>query len=126
MIKDTELKKGNLLILNVNYKEVIHRVDEIYTDEVKVTSIEDNSCFPQMALRTCTPIPLTPDWLERCGFVDNGSYWEYKGEPGFALLKDKELNLYIGNPARTYVKTVHNLQNLYFALTEGVELKIEL
>lgn len=126
MVKDTELRKGNLLMLNVNYKEVIHRIDEIYTTEVKVTSIEDNSCFHRMALRSCKPIPLTPEWLERCGFVDEVRYWKYQGEPAFVLLKDNEEGLYIGNPVRTYVKNFHQLQNLYFALTEGVDLEIEM
>lgn len=71
------------------------------------------------------PIALTPEWLKRCKFKDNGAYWEYKGEPGFVLLKDKEGLAYIGNPVRTYVKTVHHLQNLYFALT-GEELQINM
>jgi hypothetical protein len=70
-------------------------------------------------------IPLTPEWLGKFGFEDIGPYWQYIGEPGFVLLKEDGM-VYIGNPVRTYVKTVHHLQNLYFALTEGVELNVKL
>ena len=64
------------------------------------------------------PIPLTEEWLERFGFHNNYRMEWWKGEilydSGFV---SKEV------PAHgTYVKHVHQLQNLYFALT-GEELK---
>ena len=68
MIPVNELRIGSLLILNVNYTDYVHRVDEIYADEVKVICVEDGGCFPRIKISTCKPIPLTPEWLERCGF----------------------------------------------------------
>lgn len=137
MIKDTELRKGNLLILNVSYKEVIHRVDEIYTDEAKVTSIEDGACFPCMSLRTCKPIPLTPDWLERCGLAENDRGYYVLVSGGFYLLKNDlkdetgAIDGFVlvaagshGLVQKPIYKHVHQLQNLFFALT-GEELTIK-
>lgn len=132
MIKDTELRKGNLLLLSVNYKDNIHRVDEIYTDEVKVTSVEDGGCFPVMKLRTCNPIPLTPEWLERCGFARDRNGW---GKPGSQFsLTDKLFPCWLdrmlwpgGLPSfhRVALQHLHQLQNLYFTLT-GEELQIKM
>lgn len=130
MIKANELRVGNLVVLNVNYKDNIHRIDEIYTDEVKVTSIEDGGCFPIMKLRTCKPIPLSPEWLERCGLLDSGS--SYKGELRFKgcghltieVIEKGNLGYFAPFNKTIEIKYLHQLQNLYFTLT-GEELQIK-
>lgn len=111
MVNVKELRIGNIAFV-INCAPVV-----ITADHIKSIANGDVDY---------SPLPLTPEWLERCGFVDEVGYWKYQGEPGFVLLKDNEEGLYIGNPVRTYVKTVHHLQNLYFALTEGVELNVKL
>ena len=79
-----------------------------------------------------SPIPLTPEWLERFGFeYEEGFADDYTKEPislynnpfleGWTvetifseLIKENMLN----------IKYVHQLQNLYFALT-GQELELK-
>jgi hypothetical protein len=76
------------------------------------------------------PIPLTPEWLERCGFekedgihinnifVREGLRLEDRGV--YELINTIGINVY-----NTRIGHLHQRQNLYFALT-GEELKIEL
>lgn len=84
-----------------------------------------------------SPIPLTPEWLERCGLelrkedkiwqiqVGNTSYLEIEAEEPFMCGVTPETwrdicPIYIWNA----IKHVHQLQNIYFALT-GEELTIK-
>ena len=80
------------------------------------------------------PIPLTPELLEKCGFkvgskYSNGSYYKKELVPhGYFLLfysyttKDFiyetiDSNDYGYNTPRVTIMYVHQLQNLYFSLT---------
>lgn len=74
------------------------------------------------------PIPLTEEWLIKFGFdveinVDNGDWYfkQSKVDVSFGLIKDDNgsWELYTGSRK---IKYVHQLQNLYFALT-GEELE---
>jgi hypothetical protein len=80
----------------------------------------------------CSGIPLTPEMLEKCGFekwtelafsilVDNGWYivWETNG---YICLKYLENECEISHVEFKYL---HQLQNLYHALT-GSHLKVQL
>lgn len=131
MININELRKGNLVLLSVNYKDNIHRVDEIYTNEVKVTSIEDGGCFPRMIMGSCNPIALIPEWLERCGLVEKGSSMpgvlKVTGEGNFTIEADEEgkLKYYLPFQKKIEIKYVHQLQNIYLDLT-GEELNVKL
>jgi hypothetical protein len=69
------------------------------------------------------PIPLTPEKLEKCGFIyrndskdimDNGYFVLYLGD-----------SIYFNSYPIVQVKYLHQLQNLYFALT-GTELTVNL
>lgn len=69
------------------------------------------------------PIELTPDWLEKAGFIlmdDNG---DFKGNDRYWI--HPKLYGQISLPNYFYrgifIKYIHQLQNLYFALT-GSEL----
>lgn len=80
------------------------------------------------------PIPLTPEWLERCGFKKGSSYigigYHWDGPNDISIVeqnidKDDTYRLYgsewtIGKD----FKFLHQLQNLYHALT-GEELTIK-
>lgn len=131
MIRAEELRIGNLVLLSKNYKDNIHKVEEIYTDEVKVTSIEDGGCFPRMTMRSILPIPLDPEWLERCGLFENGSL--YKGDLRFKgrghltieVIKNGGLGYFAPFNKTIEIKYLHQLQNFYFALT-GEELNVKL
>ena len=80
----------------------------------------------------CKPIPLTKEWLLRFGFKQNaiGFWWRKHPNPkskdnwdGWYLNKDGELSISLG-PIFIRIQYVHQLQNLYFALT-GEELTIK-
>jgi hypothetical protein len=75
------------------------------------------------------PIPLTEDWLIRLGFEQAMNGWFCKKE--YLWLRQYKLNNQwfagvngIGDIDCTRIDYVHQLQNLYFALT-GEELTIK-
>jgi hypothetical protein len=78
------------------------------------------------------PIPLTEEWLLKFGFKSDDISWEYSKRLGnFYIMYDIEINsIYINDGSRydgadipNEIKHVHQLQNLYFALT-GQELTL--
>jgi len=68
------------------------------------------------------PIPLTEEWLLKFGFrkISNVRY----SKAGFTPLITKGKNEYYATHVNYGVKSVHQLQNLYFVLT-GKELTIK-
>jgi hypothetical protein len=80
-------------------------------------------------LSNCQPIPLTPEILEKCGFerlthkTEGGyksSIYSYRGKYSFTVFFDDgklSVSFWQGNEKQY----LHQLQNLYFALT-GEEL----
>ena len=83
------------------------------------------------------PIPLTPEWLERLGFKESGVYGRndsYKSPCGHYFMEKKHIKEYADYSLKDYntgqfinsfeIKYVHELQNLYFALT-GQELTLQ-
>jgi hypothetical protein len=74
------------------------------------------------------PIPLTPAILEKCGFVRdrNGFALSDKMSLSLSVTKDGEyLACWLDKSLGITVENVHQLQNLYFALT-GEELTVNL
>ena len=74
------------------------------------------------------PIPLTEEWLLKFGFESRKSGW-YKIKEFFTVrLNSFELIIHIISKQGSYtiarVRSVHQLQNLYFAVT-GEELTIK-
>ena len=63
------------------------------------------------------PITLNAEWLEKFGFKKNNMYWIDDTNIGFTFHKNG--NIEWNQPK--HIKYVHELQNLYFALT-GKEL----
>jgi hypothetical protein len=74
-----------------------------------------------LILNTWKPIPITEEWLLKFGFIPNP--YEDRYEKGVLYVEcDKtkgETQLWVEN--MPHIKYVHELQNLYFALT-GEEL----
>lgn len=71
------------------------------------------------------PIPLTPEILEKCGF-ENGGYdmifWSIGDFEISGVYDSKEQQYYFGvayydGKISVEIKSLHQLQNLYFALT---------
>jgi hypothetical protein len=120
-----ELRKGNLLyfpfisgnveVIGVN---ALYGVNEPYFNKLSV--IEGINMYYE-PIEVFKPILLTEEWLLKLGFwtisavVDDGMRYV----AGFELWKCNDL--WLCNKNGVVIKSVHQLQNLYFALT-GKEL----
>lgn len=110
MIAANELRIGSTILINNKEKEPYYH--NVSAHDIEEISECGNDCYP---------IQLTPEILDKCGFETPDEYREtvkYKDRViidlhmGKYLLRD---NHYIE------LKSLHQLQNLYFALT-GAEL----
>lgn len=124
MIKVNELRPGNYVLHN----DELMQIESYCNGKVNVYAgyYGDAPHIHGIDCGNINLIPLTPEWMERCGFKEGTNY-----------LFGKQLKLgihsdytYIGTLTSTsaaYVaptQYVHQLQNLYFALT-GDELQIK-
>jgi hypothetical protein len=128
MINQNELRIGN--ILNFAFKESdpisIVTVDTIYREDLGYTH-EDGT--GKMPLKYFSGIPLSLEWLERMGFKESvftiglgnirGFFSAANGGSAVCL---RDMN---SNTQSRYLTTVHDIQNLYYALT-GKEIPIQL
>lgn len=128
MIKANELRKGNLIhykgkvesVVGIDQDDYIIIDNDYYDDGIEHVKEDDGD-----------PIPLTPEWLERCGLFENGS--TYKGELKFKgcghltieVIEKGSLGYFAPFNKSIEIKHLHQLQNLYFALT-GEELNVKL
>jgi len=72
----------------------------------------------------CEPIPLTEEWLLKLCFNHDDGIYSSKNELIVFYIERDELECeYLGYSLPIKIKHVHQLQNLYFALT-GEELTI--
>jgi hypothetical protein len=120
-MKANELRIGNYLQDNVTKTTV--KVVELSKDCIS-TYVIDRSKYPLKDGWKLEPIPLTEEWLLRFGFEkrsiikQNDSYYlngkvVWATENGFRYFQNRDI-----------IKYVHQLQNIYFALT-GEELKLK-
>jgi hypothetical protein len=72
-----------------------------------------------------SPIPLTPEILEKCGFVYDGTAHWVKRISGMNVCHFPDIETHIDGEPINYLPSLHQVQNLYFALT-GEELTITL
>jgi hypothetical protein len=114
MIKKTELRIGNY------YLGASRGGYEIVTGRT-IQQIEESKL-------NALPIPLTPEVLEKCGFIVDELGYSYVGINGISLCQTKANSVFpcwkdtkIGSKP---IKYLHQLQNLYFTLT-GEELEIK-
>lgn len=135
-----ELRIGNL----VNTKSGILEIESISSEGVNLHTytdthygVQSSGSYFENSLDEIDPIPITKEWLIKFGFTHNG-YGEFNlndlnfdceytdaGEWVVFLDQTKEGDKYV---SRVYIKQgvrfVHQLQNLYFALT-GEELEVK-
>ena len=133
MIQANELRIGNY----VEPAEPEYKGQYFKVQSGDIKHIQDGS-----KLYKYKSIPLTPEILEKAGFNDAGesagSIWYYRliNIPSNYMNPTYELNLFTTDEQNKYginleeqyfgyCKSLHQLQNLYFALT-GEELPIEL
>lgn len=129
MIKPEELRIGSCILIQDRKKEgipcITTRVTQILHNEVKTEYHKyTDSCL------CINPIPITEDVLLKCGFVKSDSetavYFNYGPSLLISFPKDDNNFLVSYNGAfYHHVKNVHQLQNIYFALTDK-ELNIQL
>jgi hypothetical protein len=119
MIKKTELRIGNY----IDYERTTHVVTRLLAHHVShdwYKSIGEDAY--DTSYDSINPIPLTPEILEKCGFKRMSSDWRWKGI-FFIYYKANEevwecvIEESYASKAITTIKYLHQLQNLYFALT---------
>jgi hypothetical protein len=113
-IKKTELRIGNCIEAeNHNRQKVIIQVD-------------DGFCIDFSQRNNGNPIPLTEEWLIKFGFKKNTDNGDLKGNDCYYTHQNFKRCISLPNFIYdgTKLKYVHQLQNLYFALT-GEELEVK-
>lgn len=103
------LFRGNLICLDTNY-ELFKSLVDISRDDKRYK-----------------PIPLTEEWLLKFGFVKKNGYGlVFLFGNLFYSVETKEYFMFQYHDLRIKIKHVHQLQNIYFALTsEELILKSE-
>jgi hypothetical protein len=119
MIESKELRIGNLFLERFT-KEVLI-VEELTVDKITFSGDYPNEWQAE-------PIPLTEKWLVKFGFEQSRENDEWMVLNRLTMLKNG-LSVCVGHYQSWHnigakCKHVHQLQNLYFALT-GEELKIK-
>ena len=125
MIKPNELRIGNYVEDRFDIKNI--KVSQIELDDFVAMSNYKNCRHPNYY----HPIPLTAEWLERCGFVKDRSGWHLPNTQ-FSLTDNLfpcwlDRMLWPGGLPdfhHVQISSLHQLQNLYFALA-GEELSIK-
>lgn len=126
MIKSNEFREGNLL-----YDSVGHIGSVVIGLGVFEVATKERGF---LSLQECNPIPLTPEILEKAGFENETQESDYRLnlEGNYQTIyfsNEKVAFVYsgLGDPESYGFKVkcefVHQLQNLYHALT-GEELKV--
>jgi hypothetical protein len=111
-----ELMIGNLVSCNDQTIKVTYH-------EIRIQTFSDHEHTNSYGVKFTgyEPIPLTEDWLLKFGFETNGK--KMKIELELELEGDKKL-FFVHSRGEIHIQYVHQLQNLYFALT-GKELTIK-
>ena len=107
MIKSNELRVGNWVMTLGIYKDSFERAGNVKVDAELIKLCDEN----KIGLLS---ISLTPEILEKCGFGLKEPSVTYVWK--FSSFGEVEI---------TTCKYLHQLQNLYFALT-GEELKVNM
>ena len=124
MLKNNELRIGNL----VNSKN--DGIISITNISEKSVAVSEAHCYNHIPVEFISPIQLTEEWLLKFGFKKrkNRHLFHWENKIVISEYKDEFENFFY--PKTGYdirfsneIKYVHQLQNLYFALT-GAELTV--
>jgi hypothetical protein len=134
-----ELRIGNIIRATATEKDGIltSRVTAIIASGLRKNSIKeihhetiDGQWLGITNIEIVSPIPLTAEWLERFGFeIDENGYTKEEvhvkcRDDKSVIYWDSEINRFpLCHTGHKY-EYVHQLQNLYFAMT-GEELELE-
>jgi len=118
-MKANELRIGNLVTL----QETIFKVIKIDGEDYSVIAKAINKDCPDNVVESLMPIPLTKEWLLKFGFEKKitsdvfPTFFKNKINVNDRVVYVSEYGFL------NHIKNVHQLQNLYYALT-GEELTI--
>ena len=114
-MKSNELRIGNYIL----HEPTIDDWEEII---ITLPSLLQIDISPE----SYCGIPLTEEWLLRFGFdeIVIEGYPVYQSNRGFAIEYYKDESVFLILDFEVRIKYVHQLQNLYFALTRE-ELKLK-
>ena len=129
-LSEKELRIGNKILgiyiddcdNHIDERCTVLALDSIGTSEHKIWVESENTVYDDYDY--FEGIPLTEDWLKRFGFKESGLYWLDSHDEllSYSFKKNTiaigRMGIYFENK----IHYVHQLQNLYFALT-GEELK---
>lgn len=134
MIKPNELRIGNYIYNHFDNILIVSQIVENKGDYYIHTNFINGLIAGNGHINNKNPIPLAEDWLLKFNFKKFGEYEIYNSNDyDFQIDKspnDDEYWCFIGRenkeqrPYCVKIKYVHQLQNLYFALT-GEELIIK-
>jgi len=123
-MKASELRLGNYVLRNGFLQE-----DKETFNKIVVSHNDITACV--VASESFQPIPLTKEWLLKFGFEINPENFNWNAGIGENAIMDFKLSLryteeigWFYKSRCTPIKYVHQLQNLYFAIT-GEELIIK-
>lgn len=126
MIKANELRIGSLIAMPADSGKPIWKVLEIRElGIIYGQSWETGTAYCKYEIPS--PIPLTPEWLERIGFEWKANIHRWVHGTGFRIIQTDagfENGIGDGSFIQPPLRYVHQLQNLFFALT-GVELELK-
>ena len=135
-MKANELRIGNLVWVNLSNE--VYEV--LYLDDTEIGLMNRLDRIKDISIEKVFPIPITEELLAKFGFEKHGEFGEYYRIFNKGLIIDIEDTnnefivwvrigddilkplLEVGYPI-AYIQYVHQLQNLYFALT-GEELTL--
>jgi len=134
MIKANELRLGNYIQIGGSTMDTYqtYKPKKVCADLIKAIAEENEERGNDYILSVFQPLKLTPEILEKCGFERtkthtdddwvNGDYRLRQRVGAYSFYRDyknEDLDYFAD------IKHLHQLQNLYFALT-GIELEINL
>lgn len=126
-MKANELRIGNYVKPKNGYSQSI-RVKYIAQDGEIYSNSDMGQCEYAYTVSQVLPIPLTGEWLVKLGFsmAELDMYHIFHEKSGVGIKYHRDAGGYIFSYGISQVPIfhVHQLQNLYFALT-GEELEIK-
>lgn len=119
MIPSNELRLGNFVLPPLSDEPI--RIDDFTPKGINLAEWDNGSAFAtEWTFEEIRPIPLTQKWLEKLGFVEGVDRMSgfLCHTNGFSILFTNDNHwCFFERVAIRPVSWVHQLQNLYFALT---------
>jgi len=129
MIQPNELRVGNYVMFTPDFDLGHAQIIGILEEDAKVKYDDGKIDYP--LLDWLKPIPITREWVEKLGFEistwhERVEVWSHPDHiPGLVCIDgEKWLHSHDDDLDSVELKSVHQLQNLFFALT-GTELTIK-